>query len=86
MQASKRKMLTGSFSPSDSFRVVKKVNRTRKQPKVLKFRVSQVFVGSGFKVYYSFKNSSRSVRFLIQTLMHETKPVDTETYKFEYGG
>ena len=79
-------MLTGSTSPGASFPVVKKVNRTRKQPQVLKFRVSQVFDGSGFKVYYSFKNPSRSVSFLIQTLMDETKPVDTETYWFEYGG
>ena len=86
MQASKRKMLTGSTSPSANFPVVKKVNRTRIQPQVSKNRVSQVFVGSGFKIYYSFGNASRSVRFSIQTLMDETKPVDTEIYRFEYGG
>ena len=78
MQESKRKMLTGSISPSASFPVVKKVNRTRKQPQVLKIRVSQVFVGRGFKIYYSFGNASRSVSFSIQTLMDETKPVNTE--------
>ena len=82
-------MSTGSKSPIANIPVENKVNRTQNQSQVLKFRVSQVFVGSelkNLKNYYSFENSSRSVSFLIQTMMDETNPVDTKMKRFEYGG
>ena len=81
MQASNRKKVN-RFKFSECQRSIwEEFNRTQFQSLLLKFRVSQVFVGNSFEKNYSFKTSFRSVRFLIQTLMDGIKPVDTEIEK-----
>ena len=75
-----------STSPTAHILVAKKVVRTQFQWEVLKFRVSQVFVGSSYKFYHSLELSLRIVSFSIENLNEDAKPVVREFFRFQYGG